>query len=172
MRIERQTPVTRSEYRHGLRSVAEPVARITRPILRRRGLANAQVVAKWHEIIGPQLASQSIPQRYVPDRHGGGTLHIRVGGGWATEMQHLEPQIIERINGFFGYRAVTRLALVQGPVVRHERRRMAGATARDADIAQPDPAGRAVETDDDDLRKALGKLASAIRRRQNSDKKS
>jgi hypothetical protein len=30
--------------------------------------------------------------------------------------RHLEPIIIERINGFFGYRAVARLAIRQGPL--------------------------------------------------------
>jgi hypothetical protein len=37
-------------------------------------------------------------------------------------VQHREPQIIERINGFFGYGAVARLALVQGPMPEKTRR--------------------------------------------------
>ena len=43
-----------------------------------------------------------------------GTLRLRVASAYAVEAQHLEPVIIERINGFFGYRAVARIVLVQG----------------------------------------------------------
>jgi len=163
--------VDTSERRPGLRSLAGPVGRITRPLLRRRGLANAQMVAKWRDIIGEALASQSIPQRYVPDRQGGGTLHIRVGGAWAIEFQHLEPQIVERINGFFGYRAVTRLALIQGPVAKVDRGRPVGGppTGRHAD---PIETGTVADIRDDELRQAFEQLATAIRSRQTSDKKS
>jgi hypothetical protein len=33
-------------------------------------------------------------------------------------VQHREPVLVERINAFFGYRAVARLALKQGPPAR------------------------------------------------------
>jgi hypothetical protein len=38
-----------------------------------------------------------------------------VASGWALEVQHREPQLVERINAFFGYRAIAKLALVQAP---------------------------------------------------------
>ncbi len=153
----------------GPRSLAAPLARVTRPILRRRGLAAAQIVARWRDIMGPQLASQSIPQRYTADRQGGGTLHIRVGGGWAPEFQHLQPQIIERINTFYGYRAVSRLVLVQGPVPQAENRAKADDAA--ADEADDDDAA-AIVIDDDQLRHALQRLGRAVRRRHKVNKKS
>jgi hypothetical protein len=115
--------------------------------------------------MGAQMAAHSIPQRYIPDRRGGGTLHVRVGGGWATEFQHLEPQIIERINTFFGYRAVSRLVLKQGPVPQRERR-MREAKVADDGWAPP------VAVGDEALRAALQRLGRAIRARPNSDKKS
>jgi hypothetical protein len=48
-------------------------------------------------------------------------LRLRVASGLGPEIQHRTPQILERINGFFGYRAVARLALVQGPPLRPAR---------------------------------------------------
>jgi hypothetical protein len=155
---ERQHGVTTAKRQYGPRSLAAPLAKVTRPIMRRRGLASAHVVSKWGEIMGPQMAAQSIPQRYVPDRQGGGTLHVRVGGGWATEFQHLEPQIIERINTFFGYRAVSRLVLKQGPVPQREKR------LRNVEIAD-DGAAPPVAVDDEALRAALQRLGRAVRNR-------
>jgi len=162
---EGQHGVTTAKRQYGLRSLAAPLAKVTKPILRRRGLASAQVVSKWEEIMGAQMAAHSIPQRYVPDRRGGGTLHIRVGGGWATEFQHLEPQIIERINTFFGYRAVSRLVLSQGPVPQRERRARQVACADDGAAAP-------VAVDDEALRQALQRLGRAVRSRPISNKKS
>lgn len=162
---EGQHGVTTGKGQYGPRSLAAPLAKVTGPILRRRGLASAHVVSKWSEIMGPQMAAQSIPQRYVADRRGGGTLHVRVGGGWATEFQHLEPQIIERINTFFGYRAVSRLVLKQGPVPQRKRR------ARQAE-APDDGTAAPVTVDDEALRAALQRLGRAVRARPISNKKS
>jgi len=153
-----QHVVTTARGQYGPRSLAGPLAKVTTPILRRRGLAAAHIVSKWSDIMGPQMAAQSIPQRYVPDRRGGGALHIRVGGGWATEFQHLEPQIIERINTFFGYRAVSRLVLKQGPVPQREKRR------RETEIAD-DGTAAPIAVEDEALRMALQRLGRAVRRR-------
>ena len=46
-----------------------------------------------------------------------GVLHVRVVGGAATELQHLEPQVVERINAYFGYAAVGRLKLLHTPPI-------------------------------------------------------
>jgi hypothetical protein len=45
-------------------------------------------------------------------------LRVRVAPGWAPEFQHFEPLIIDRINSFFGYRAIAKLQLIQAPISR------------------------------------------------------
>jgi hypothetical protein len=95
------------------------VRRLTRPLFGKRGLADGRIVAEWAEIAGPLLAGASLPERiaYPTGERIDGTLHLKVApGGLATEIQHVEPLLIERINGHFGYRAVARLRLVQGPL--------------------------------------------------------
>jgi hypothetical protein len=51
-----------------------------------------------------------------------GILQIRVEGAYALEIQHLQPVIIERVNRYFGWRCVGRLAIRQGPVVSQRKR--------------------------------------------------
>lgn len=105
----------------GPRAIAGQVERLTRPALAKRGLAGAAIVAEWPAIVGPALASQTCPLRIAWPRGeaGEGTLHLRVASGaMAMQLQHLEPQVLDRINGFFGYRAVGRLAISQGPLPR------------------------------------------------------
>ena len=105
-------PSSRSKKPHGAIALAALLPKLTKPLYRARGFAEAGVLNDWPNIVGRPLADYTAPERLGPD----GTLVARVGGAWALELQHLEPLVLDRIAGYFGYRAVTRLALVQGPL--------------------------------------------------------
>ncbi len=103
----------------GPRALGEAVAALTRPIVGKRGFVRGGLIAEWVTIVGERLAASSLPERvsYPPKQSRGGTLHLRVASGsLAMELQHLEPELIERINGYFGYDAIGRVRLIQGPL--------------------------------------------------------
>lgn len=110
--------------RFSLPPVGSRVAQLTRDLFRKRGFAEGHILANWPDIIGEDMAEFSAPERLVYPRRvregrgpsGAATLEIRVDGPIALEIKHLEPQIIERINGYYGYSAVSRLKLTQGPL--------------------------------------------------------
>jgi hypothetical protein len=105
--------------RQGLRAISAALPSVTKTSLMKRGFAAARVIADWPDIVGPLLASSSIPERLVRDRTGAEpTLVVKVAPGAALELQHLEPLVVERINTHFGFRAVARLKLKQAPVGR------------------------------------------------------
>jgi len=109
--------------RQGLRAIASQLPDVTRSALARRGFAAARVIADWAEIVGPALAETSIPERLVRGRSAdSATLVVRVRPAAALELQHWMPQVIERLNGYFGFRAVGRIRLIQGPVAPRPRR--------------------------------------------------
>lgn len=103
-----------------LRPLAELAGRLTARNLRRRGFTQTALVTGWGDIVGPRLASISLPERLVfpGDATDGATLHIRVDGPIALELQHLAPIVLERVNAHFGYAAVARLKLHQGAMSR------------------------------------------------------
>ncbi|MGO8916774.1 MAG: DUF721 domain-containing protein [Stellaceae bacterium] len=105
------------ERRGRLRAIAAEVPKIAGAALGKRGFAEAQLVAQWPAIIGETLAAGVSPDKlsFPRGERRDGTLHLRVAPGLALEVQHREPVLVERINAFFGYRAVARLALKQGP---------------------------------------------------------
>lgn len=111
------------QRRGGMRAVASELPRIAAPVLGKRGLAEGQLIVQWAAIIGADLAEHVSPDRlsFPRGERQDGTLHLRVASGFALEIQHREPQLIERINAFFGYRAIARLRLVQAPAVRAAR---------------------------------------------------
>ncbi len=150
----------------GLRAVAEAVQDVTGNLNRRNGFAEPALVRAWTEIVGPDLATQCAPLRLVAGPHGkGGTLHIRVSGPLALELQHLQPQVLQRVNGYFGYRAVDRLALRQAPMASlpgtPPRRRMpAPRSLPEAERAALD--AQLATVTDPDLRAALARLGRHV----------
>ena len=150
----------------GLRAVAEAVQDVTGTLNRRNGFTEPALVRAWTEIVGPDLAAQSAPIRLVAGPHGkDGTLHIRVSGPLALELQHLQPQVLQRVNGYFGYRAVARLALRQVPLaslpgVPMRRRPPPPRTLPEADRAALD--AQLATVTDPDLRAALARLGRHV----------
>ena len=142
------------------RAVAELVPGIGGAAFRRFGFMQNAVVARWSEIVGEQYARHSIPEalRFVPGKRSGGTLQVGVTGAFAPLLAAVEPMIVERVNRFFGYGAVARLALRHGdmPVPRPRRAAASAAllpvetTATLRDIADPE------------LRASLESLARAL----------
>jgi hypothetical protein len=107
-----------NERRGRLRSVGETLPRVAGRALGKQGLGEAQLVAQWEAIMGAELAAETLPLKlsFPSSARRHGTLRLRVTPAAALRVQHREPQILERINGFFGYNAVSRLALRQAPL--------------------------------------------------------
>jgi hypothetical protein len=99
--------------------------------LKAKGFADTSVHNHWAEIAGADLAAWSEPvslrwpQRGPgadPDRaREGAVLTVKVESAFALDLQHMAPQIVERVNRFIGWRCVEKLALKQGPVRKAER---------------------------------------------------
>ena len=100
------------------RQVARLLGAILDPAARRRGFTEASLLADWATIVGPVLARRCQPLRveHAPGRRRGGTLVLQTSGAAAIELQHATPQLIERINTYFGHRAIRQLRLLQMPL--------------------------------------------------------
>lgn len=138
------------------------LGRITRQALGKRGLSEAEVVLRWPEIVGEQLARQCLPEKLSYRRGAaGGVLQVRVEPAAATVVQHLEPQILERVNTYYGYRAVVRLQLRQQPLPKPapaRRRRPRPLSERERAALERAVAG----ADDSPLRRALLALGASV----------
>jgi hypothetical protein len=148
--------------RGGLRAIAAEIPRIAGAALGKRGFGEAQLVTQWEAVIGAELAEKLSPERLTFSRgeRRNGTLRLRVASAFATDAQHLEPLLIERINAFFGYGAVARLAFVQGPplTAAPPPPRLRPLSAEEQSAIEARVAGVA----DPELRTALARLGSAV----------
>jgi hypothetical protein len=133
----------------------------------KQGFAARELVTRWAEIAGPEIAAHSEPLKMQWPRPVEGqpqepaTLVLRVEGPMALEIQHSSDVILQRVNRFFGWSAVGKLALRQAPLSRRER---------PAPRPAPDPKAVAEiaeslsSVEDEELRAALARLGAAIKR--------
>lgn len=120
-----RAPEPEPRRRNGPRQVAELLPDVGGAAFKRFGFVQSAVVSRWAEIVGPRWAAVSAPEslRFPVGKKEGGTLTVAVRGAHAVTMQHILPEVAERVNRFFGYAAVARVTLRQGePVARVERR--------------------------------------------------
>jgi hypothetical protein len=133
----------------------------------KQGFAARELVTRWAEIAGNDIAAHAEPLKMQWPRPVEGqpqepaTLVLRVDGPMALEIQHRSEVILERVNRFFGWHAVGRIALRQAPLSRRDRRPAP---------RPPDPTAvkKVAETlsavEDEALKEALARLGAAIKR--------
>lgn len=98
--------------------IAELMPQIGRTAFRRFGFVQSSVVTRWPEIVGETHARVCAPEsiRFPPGEKADGILQLVVVPAHAPLIQHVIPEIIERVNRFFGYQAVSRVKMRQGAV--------------------------------------------------------
>lgn len=142
------------------RSVADMLPDVGRAAFRRFGFVQSSVVSRWPEIVGERYAKISVPEsiRFPQGRRADGVLTLLIDGAHGTMLQHVAPTIIERVNRFFGYAAVARIAMKQGAC-------MAPASRQAPPSLKPVPVdlGDSLRTvGDPELRACLESLAGAL----------
>lgn len=153
------------------RRIARPLPDIAGALLadsfRQQGFSSSELVVRWSAIVGDDVADHAEPLKIqwqkVPDGQPPqpGTLVLRVSGPAALEIQHMSHVILERVNRYFGFAAIGRIAIRQAPLRRappRPRRTLDPAAVQS--VADTMPAGT-----DPALKDALARLGAAIKRK-------
>lgn len=153
------------------KSYPQPLRDFVRPCLgdvfARQGFASGELITRWAEIVGEEIAALAEPLKLQWPRSGShqeaepATLLLRVEGPPAIEVQHLAPVILERVNRYLGWRAIGRIGIRQAPLARPRSAiRPAGPTAAETATVAATLGG----IDDEPLREALARLGAAVKR--------
>lgn len=143
--------------------VARLLQRVLTPAARRHGFAETAVLADWPAIVGPMMAKRCQPIKISRGRgkSAPGTLVVMASPVMALELQHAAPQIVDRVNTYFGYRAIAKLHLIGGrvqtsPVIKPKK------TIPLSDDQNEFIAETASAIESDPLRNALAALGKAV----------
>ncbi len=147
------------------KSLRDLLRKVIAPTFAKQGFASAELVTRWPEIVGAEIAAHSEPMRIQWPRpvegaeREPGTLVLRVEGPAAIEVQHCADLVCDRVNRFLGWRAVDRIALRQAPL---RRRALQPASPPDA-AATAQVAATLTAIGDEQLRQALARLGAAVK---------
>ncbi len=152
------------------RPLADLVGAAVDPVLARQGFGQSNIILYWDEIVGERIASASQPLKLQWPPRGKNpnpgqsiepaSLVVRVESGFALELQHLAPIIIDRVNAHLGWKCVGRLLLKQGPITRLERHKRRRRPIDTAALAQAQKTVAKIE--DAPLREALARLGARV----------
>lgn len=144
-----------------------------RKVAESRGFAQMRLLTDWDEVVGPEIARLARPEKVGYARQGmGATLHVSCVPGGATEVQMMTPVIIERVNACYGYRAVTKVRIVQAAARGFAEPKATFIPRKTTPKPKLDPAARAKLNDtiasieDDGLRAALATLNHNLEHRE------
>lgn len=104
----------------GLFSFGADVRQLVAPLLGRKGLMQADILAKWQDILGDELSAGVTPfSLSFSKQKEGAVLTVKAfSGAFAMEFTARKEQIIERLNSYFGSTAICDIRVIQGGVFR------------------------------------------------------
>jgi hypothetical protein len=120
---------TRSGKGYFGRAVGSFVPKVVAAAFEKFGFHTAEIMTSWETIAGADLARMTRPEaikwprgtkaRAAVDDDGargsGATLVVACDPSFALEVSYRTREIIDRINRYFGYRAIAQLRVVQTP---------------------------------------------------------
>jgi hypothetical protein len=148
-----------------VKAVGTFIPTLTRKAFEKFGFSTATLITDWARIAGAELAQYTIPDKLKWPRGGdaigddndgsrrGATLILRVDPARALDVEYRARQIMDRINSYFGYRAVETVRLVQAPLLR---------SGNPSPVTRPHKAGE--KDGGDPLGSALARLEQGVLR--------
>lgn len=153
------------------RAVGSFLPKVVAAAFERYGFHTAEILTSWETIVGADLARLTRPQSIKWPRGkgraeaeedgsatGGATLVIACEPAFALEVAYRKNDIVDRINRYFGYRAIAQLRVLQ------DARALEEATSPAAGFSRPRAPFQRVETSGD-LASALEALEGNVRSR-------
>ena len=159
----------RAPKRHGINKISATTKALLKPIIDRYGAAYVQVLLDWPTIIGPRFANitKVIHLKFPVGKKTGGVLQLRCISAAIPLLQAQSPQIIDRINRYFGYNAVAEIRFQAGlTVIKKNDSTQKSKTL--AIEAQTEIESITNDVTNDNLRAALQRLGAGIYLEQDS----
>ena len=105
-----------TRFVYGPRALGSLLPDVTRQTFRKHNPASAQILADWEIIVGPKVASMTVPRRLVR-----GVLTIACAGPAAMDLHYMGIEVINRINTHLGGQPVHSLKFTQAGMPRKPR---------------------------------------------------
>ena len=99
-------------YIQGLRPFKNSLPKSVKKILNKKGFIYSEILNRWNYLVGKEISKVSFPKAFRPSgKNAPGTLIVNVQRGSEVDIEFSKNIIIEKINGFFGYKILSNVRL-------------------------------------------------------------
>jgi len=159
------------------KTVGSFVPRLTKPAFERYGFSAAALITDWETIVGADVARYTMPERLkwpkridwsavevAEENRGrpGATLVLAVTAGRALDIQYKGDQLLDRINAYFGYRAIAEMRIVQVAAIKPPFALPPTSAAGMTSITPPKPREELAAIAEPGLKAALERMAQGL----------
>ena len=90
--------------------------KIVNPVFKTRGLMEGRIITHWPHIVGERFSAFSLPEKitFPKGKKSEGTLHLTVTSAGSLLLHSIHDLILDKINTFFGYKALSKLHMTHG----------------------------------------------------------
>ena len=114
--MAKKIDINREHSLKDLTRLSSTLMPIVKQILGKNKIMELEILRNWHQIVGTELSQYSLPQKitFRNNEKINGCLSLSVlSGAFAMEISQHITEIVEKINLFFGYAAVSDIKIIQ-----------------------------------------------------------
>jgi len=106
---------TKQRFRtiQGLRSFKDTLPKNIKRIIKKKGHIFSETLNNWKYIVGNEIFQICYPKSFKnSNSFGVSTLHVMVKRGHEIDLEYSKKEIMDKMNGFFGYSVVEKLKFI------------------------------------------------------------
>ena len=156
------------------KKIGETLSKVNKNYSSKFGKIEFLIISKWAQIVGTFFADHSEPDKISRTTEDFNEfdepiyknfLHVRVSPAAAVEFQHYKDTIIEKINSFFGYKAISDLRLQQNFIPEKKQKRDISLFNQNLSEEQKESIKSEIDNiQDKELEKSIVNLGASIKR--------
>ena len=103
----------RSSSIQGLRSFKDTLPKNIKKVINKKGHIYSETLNNWKYIVGDNLFKICYPKSFKSsNKFGVSTLLVMVKRGHEVDLEYSKKKVMDKMNGFFGYRVVEKLKFI------------------------------------------------------------
>ena len=103
----------RSSSIQGLRSFKDTLPKNIKKVINKKGHIYSETLNNWKYIVGDNLFKICYPKSFKSsNKFGVSTLSVMVKRGHEVDLEYSKKKMMDKMNGFFGYRVVEKLKFI------------------------------------------------------------
>ena len=97
----------------GLRSFKDTLPKNIKKVINKKGHIYSETLSNWKYIVGDNLFKICYPKSFKSsNKFGVSTLSVMVKRGHEVDLEYSKKKVMDKMNGFFGYRVVEKLKFI------------------------------------------------------------